>query len=79
MHKNCPAIAKVHKSYFIGGAYGESTEKRMMKEILRNGVVNGELKVPGVFSFFRKDNLSNDHEVNISTYLEYIREAANHK
>ena len=50
MHKNCPAIAKVHKSYFIGGAYGESTEKRMMKEILRNGVVNGELQVPGVFS-----------------------------
>jgi hypothetical protein len=43
LHKNCPAIAKVHKSYFVGGAYGESTEKRMMKEILRNGVVNGEL------------------------------------
>lgn len=79
MHKNCPAIAKVHKSYFIGGAYGESTEKRMMKEILRNGVVNGELQVPGVFSFYREGILSNDHEANMSAYLEYTGAAANHK
>jgi hypothetical protein len=79
LHKKCPAIAKVHKSYFIGGAYGESTEKRMMKEILRNGVVNGELQVPGVFSFYREGILSNDHEANMSAYLEYTGAAANHK
>ena len=71
MHKNCPAIAKVHKSYFIGGAYGESTEKRMMKEILRNGIVNGELNVPRIFSFYQKGILSNDHEAKMSSYLEY--------
>lgn len=40
---NCSAIAKVNKAYFVGGAYGNTTEKNMMQEILMNGPVNGEL------------------------------------
>ena len=51
-YKHCDPIAKIKKSYFIGGAYGESSEKKMMKEILRNGIVNGELNVPRIFSFY---------------------------
>lgn len=46
MYKDCEPVAKVTKSYFIGGAYGETTEKKIMKELLRNGIVNGELNVP---------------------------------
>ena len=52
-YSNCTAAAKVNKSYFIGGAYGESSEKKMMKEILKNGIVNGELNVPRVFTFYQ--------------------------
>lgn len=41
-YSKCPAIAKVKKSYDVGGAYGLSSEKAMMKELLRNGVLNTE-------------------------------------
>lgn len=78
-YKNCSTEAKVDKSYFIGGAYGESSEKKMMKEILHKGIVNGELNVPRVFSFYQQGILSNDHESKMSSYLEYSGVAANHK
>jgi cathepsin C len=75
----CKPIAKIKDSYFIGGAYGESSEKKMMKEILRNGIVNGELNVPRIFSFYQKGILSNDHEAKMSSYLEYSGIAEHHK
>jgi len=37
--EKCEPIAKINSSYFIGGGYGASTEKNMMKEILRNGII----------------------------------------
>jgi hypothetical protein len=51
----------------------------MMKELLRNGIVNGELNVPRVFSFYQEGILSNDHEAKMSSYLEYSGVAAHHK
>jgi cathepsin C len=78
-YAHCPPIARVHESYFIGGAYGESSEKKMMKDILRNGIVNGEINVPKVFSFYTTGILSNDHESKMSSYLEYSGPAAHHK
>lgn len=51
----------------------------MMKEILRNGIVNGELNVPQVFSFYTSGILSNDHEAKMPQYLEYSGVAAEHK
>jgi hypothetical protein len=78
-YAQCKPQAKVNKSYFIGGAYGESSEKKMMKEILRNGIVNGELNVPRIFSFYQKGILSNDHEAKMSSYLEYSGVAEHHK
>lgn len=78
-YAKCKPIAKVKQSYFIGGAYGESSEKKMMKEILRNGIVNGELNVPRIFSFYQKGILSNDHEAKMSSYLEYSGLAEHHK
>jgi len=64
-YKSCRPISNVKESYFIGGGYGESSEKKMMKEILRNGIVNGELNVPRVFSFYQEGILSNDHEAKM--------------
>merc|ERR1712091_369692 len=78
-YKDCKPASKVTQSYFIGGAYGESSEKKMMKEILRNGIVNGELNVPRIFSFYQKGILSNDHEAKMSSYLEYSGLAEHHK
>ena len=42
-YKQCEKFAKVKNTYFVGRGYGDSTEKKMMKEIMRNGIVNGEL------------------------------------
>lgn len=50
-----------------------------MKEILHNGIVNGELNVPRVFSFYQEGILSNDHEAKMSSYLEYSGVASHHK
>ena len=41
-YKDCKPIARVVKSYDVGGAYGQTSEKHMMKEILRNGALNTE-------------------------------------
>lgn len=79
LYSKCKPISKIKESYFIGGAYGESSEKKMMKEILRNGIVNGELNVPRIFSFYQKGILSNDHESKMSSYLEYSGIAEHHK
>jgi hypothetical protein len=46
-YEKCKPVARVKQSYFIGGAYGESSEKKMMKEILRNGIVNGSSTYQG--------------------------------
>lgn len=78
-YRHCKPKAKVQDSYFVGGGYGESSEKKMMKEILRNGIVNGELNVPRVFSFYQQGILSNDHEAKMSSYLEYSGVALAHK
>lgn len=78
-YEKCNPVAKIGESYFIGSAYGESSEKKMMKEILRNGIVNGELNVPRIFSFYQKGILSNDHEAKMSSYLEYSGIAQHHK
>ena len=42
LYRECPREAKVTKTWDIGGAYGKSSEKLMMKEILRNGPLNTE-------------------------------------
>jgi hypothetical protein len=68
-YAQCPPIAKVEKSYFVGGAYGESSEKKMMKEILHKGMLNGELNVPRIFSFYNSGILSNNHEGSMK-YLD---------
>lgn len=58
--KSCPPKAKVSKSYDVGGAYGQSSEKRMMKEILRNGVLNTEFQAPNVFATYKDGLITSD-------------------
>jgi len=41
-YKDCKPVARVRRSYDVGGAYGQTSERHMMKEILRNGALNTE-------------------------------------
>lgn len=79
MAQNCSAYAKLERSYFVGGAYGEVSEESMMKELVRNGPINGELQVPKAFSLYSTGIMSNDHETKMQSYLEYSGAATEHK
>lgn len=50
----CKPEAKVAESYFVGGGWGATTEKKMMKEILRNGPINGDFQAPKIFSIYKE-------------------------
>ena len=53
-YEKCKPLAKVSKSYFVGGGWGATTEKKMMKEILRNGPINGDFQAPKIFSIYKE-------------------------
>lgn len=42
-YAKCSPHSKIEKTYFVGKGYGDTSEKKMMKEIIRNGAVNGEM------------------------------------
>ena len=54
----CPPVAKIQKTEFVGGGFAEVSEKQMMKDILRNGPVSVEFKAGKVFQTYHKGILS---------------------
>jgi len=58
--EHCAPHSKIESSYFIGRGYGDSSEKKIMKELLRGGPVNGEMNAPRIFSMYTKGILSSD-------------------
>jgi cathepsin C len=52
--------SKNESSYFVGKGYGDASEKKMMKELLRNGIVNGELQAPHIFHTYKQGDLTSD-------------------
>ena len=64
-YEKCPPIAKVEKSYQVGGGWGATSEKRMMKEILRNGPINGDFQAPKIFSLYREGIFSEKGLIDI--------------
>lgn len=53
-YEQCKPEAKVQTSYDIGGAYGQTSEKLMMKELVRNGPFNAEFQAPGIFGTYKE-------------------------
>jgi len=55
-YEHCSPVAKVTDSYFIQVSQKENSvdEKRIMKEIYRNGAVVGEFKAPNRFRYYDK-------------------------
>lgn len=43
-YEKCEPHSKILKSYDLGRGWGDSSEKKMMKEILRNGLVTVDIK-----------------------------------
>lgn len=50
--KDCAPVAKVAHSYDVGGAYGQSSEADMMKEVIRNGALCTEFQAPNLFATY---------------------------
>lgn len=59
-------MARVTRSYDVGGGYGQSSEKRMMKEILRNGALNTEFQAPSIFQTYKSGLLTEEGFQNLS-------------
>lgn len=55
-YQKCEPIAKIADSYFIETSQKENSvnEKKIMKEIFRNGAVVGEFKAPNRFRYYDK-------------------------
>jgi len=53
-YKKCEPISKIKQSYLVGGGWGATTEKKMMKELLRNGPMNGDFQAPSMFSIYKE-------------------------
>lgn len=51
-YSDCPGVAKVSRTYDVGGGYGQSSESSMMKEIIRNGALNAEFQAPNIFASY---------------------------
>ena len=45
LFENCKPIAKIKSSKILGGSFGESTEKMIMQELIRNGAVETDINV----------------------------------
>lgn len=52
-YENCAPHSKIVDTSFIGKGYGDASESKIMKEIARNGIVNGELQAPHIFSMYQ--------------------------
>ena len=59
-YAQCRPEAKVSGIYDVGGAYGQSSELLMMKEILRNGPLNTEFMAPNIFMTYKSGLLTDD-------------------
>lgn len=56
--EKCSGEARVLKSYDVGGGYGQTSEKTMMKEILRNGALNTEFEAPEFMATYKSGLMS---------------------
>lgn len=76
---SCKPEARVVKTYDVGGGYGKTTEKLMMKEILRNGPLNTEFQAPSIFSMYKSGLLTQDGFASLKEMSdnEGINEKAN--
>lgn len=57
-YAKCKPHSKVKSSYFIGKGLGDSTEKKMMKEILRNGIITTDVGGYGYISAYKTGIIS---------------------
>jgi len=53
-YKECPAVAKVNKTYFLGEYSYKPKVSEIKKEIIRNGPVNTEIGCNADWSFYKK-------------------------
>ena len=73
-YEQCKPIAAVENSYFVGGGWGATTEKKMMKEILRNGPINGDFQAPSMFAMYKEGVFSEKGIVHLAQKLATLED-----
>ena len=64
-YSKCKPVAKVDHSYMVGGGWGATSEIRMMKELLRNGVIDGDFQAPKFFSIYKEGIFSEKDLIDV--------------
>jgi hypothetical protein len=54
----CPPVAKIQNTHFVGGGFAQVSEKQMMKDILRNGAITVEFEANKLFSMYKEGILT---------------------
>lgn len=68
--EKCQPEAKVIKTRYVGGGWGEVSEKQMMKEILMNGPVSVEFQANKLFQSYSDGILSEKGVIQLSDELQ---------
>ena len=71
-YQHCKPLAAVENSYFVGGGWGATTERKMMKEILRNGPINGDFQARSKFAIYKEGIFSESGIVHLAQKLATI-------
>jgi hypothetical protein len=76
-YEKCEAVAKIADSYFIETSQKENSvnEKKIMKEIFRNGAVVGEFKAPNRFRYYDKGILIDEDRPATMTNVQLEQDA----
>lgn len=67
--KKCGSVAKIAKTYFVGGGWGQVSEKDIMKELLRGGALTLNFEATKIIGFYSSGIMS---EHSVSQLSEFV-------
>ena len=69
-HRDCPVIATIKDSYYVGGFYGKASELDMMKEIRSRGPIPADFNAPLSFSYYKEGIFSDEVELSLKKIVD---------
>ena len=70
--KSCKPLAKILSTKYVGGGWGEVSEKQIMKELLRNGPLSVEFQANKLFQVYKEGILSEEGAPSGATSLQEL-------
>lgn len=68
-YEKCQPHSKVVNTGFVGQGYGDATEKKIMKELMYGGAVNGEVKFPRLAGMYSSGIITKEGLVDLHNQM----------